>query len=134
MKINFKIHTIFSKKKLYVGGHDKEKEGHGHKKEHVPEYSSDKDHVNHIASNTLFYKDTKNIKFQQKPDGHSHDREVSIDAGKFDFVQVRIKPTNASNHFAPTHADMERRVLLFVISHAESKTFSNFPCHLFRSF
>jgi len=97
-----------------TGGHDKGKEDHGHKKEHVPEYSSDKDHVNHIASNTLFYKDTKNIKFQQKPDGHSHDREVSIDAGKFDFVQAHEpKPGRLSHLPAKHHAKKSIRPSAF---------------------
>lgn len=52
------------------------------------EYTDDKGHVDPILSNTLFYKDTKKIKFHQKDDGHLHDREVSIDAHKFNFEQA----------------------------------------------
>ena len=38
----------------------------GHKKHHPEEYSSDQGHVDPILGNTLFYKDTKKIKFHQK--------------------------------------------------------------------
>ena len=65
----------------------------------VEEYSSDQGHVNPILANTLFYKDTKKIKFHQKDDGHLHDREVSIDAGKFDFEQAHESARPAHEGF-----------------------------------